>query len=100
VTLLPWFPFIFVRSEDREALAGNRRLRAALVAVTAAVVGVILNLAVFFARHVLFPEDGGVDWFALALAVSAFILAWRFHLPIHYLVLIGAVLGMVWTVAT
>ena len=52
------------------------------------------------ARHVLFPDDGGADWFALAVAVGAFLLAWRFHVPIHYLVLIGAVLGMAWTLAT
>ncbi len=100
VTFLPCFLFIFVGAPYIEALAKNRRLQAALVAITAAVVGVILNLAVFFARHVLFPADGGVDGFALALAVGAFLLAWRFHVPIHYLVLIGAVLGMVWTLAT
>jgi len=100
VTFLPCFLFIFVGAPYIEALANNRRLQAALVAITAAVVGVILNLAVFFARHVLLPDDGGLDWFALVLAVGAFILAWRVHVPIHYLVLIGAVLGMVWTLAT
>ena len=99
-TFLPCFLFIFVGAPYIEALASNRRLQAALVAITAAVVGVILNLAVFFARHVLFPDDGGVDWFALMLAIGAFIAAWRYHMPIHSLVLAGAVLGMVWTLAT
>jgi len=100
VTFLPCFLFIFVGAPYIEALANNRRLQAALVAITAAVVGVILNLAVLFARHVLVPDDGGIDWFALALAVGAFLLAWRYHVSIHYLVLIGAVLGMAWTLAT
>jgi hypothetical protein len=49
---------------------------------------------------VLFPETGGFDAFALVLAVGAFLLAWRVHVPIHYLVLIGAVLGMLWRLAT
>jgi chromate transporter len=99
VTFLPCFLFIFVGAPYIEALANNRRLQAALVAITAAVVGVILNLAVFFARHVLFPGDR-LDGFALIVAVVAFLLAWRYHVPIHYLVLIGAVAGMLWTLAT
>jgi len=99
VTFLPCFLFIFVGAPYIEALAGNRRLQAALTAVTAAVVGVILNLAVFFARHVLFP-DGRLDGFALVLAVVAFVLAWRYRAPIHLLVALGAVAGMIWTLAT
>ena len=99
MTFLPCFLFIFVGAPYIEALAGNRRLQAALAGITAAVVGVILNLAVFFARKVLFPDDGGLDGFALALAIGAFGLVWRFHVPIHYLVLIGGVVGMVWWLA-
>ena len=98
-TFLPCFLFIFVGAPYIEALAGNRRLQAALVAITAAVVGVILNLAVFFARHVLFPDDGGIDWLALALALGAFVLVWRYHTPIHLLVVLGALAGMVWKLA-
>jgi ABC-type glycerol-3-phosphate transport system permease component len=47
--------------------------------VTAAIVGVILNLAVWFAHHVLFPEPGRIDWFALAVALVAFggMLRWK-----------------------
>ena len=96
VTFLPCFLFIFAGAPYIEALAANRRLQAALTGVTAAVVGVILNLAVFFGRQVLFPGDGGVDWFALVLAALAFVLAWRLRVPIHILVLVGAVIGMVW----
>jgi chromate transporter len=98
VTFLPCFLLIFVGAPYIEALAGNLRLQAALIAITAAVVGVILNLAVFFGRHVLFP-DGGIDWFAAVVAVGMFVLAVRYHLPIHLLVLIGGALGIVWALA-
>ena len=46
-------------------------MNAALSAVTAAVVGVILNLAVWFGLHVVFPIGRTVDWFAVAVAVVA-----------------------------
>src|SRR5256886_12969697 len=58
-TFLPTFFFIFIGAPYIEWLSGNRRLQAALTGVTAAVVGVIGNLAVFFAVHVLWPEHGG-----------------------------------------
>ncbi len=96
-TFLPCFMFVFAGAPYIEALAGNRRLQAALTAVTAAVVGVILNLAVFFATKVLFPEGRGVDLFAVAVAVAAYLAVWRLHVQVYYLVPIGAVAGMVWT---
>ncbi len=95
-TFLPCFFFIFTGAPYIEALSGNRRLQASLVAVTAAVVGVILNLAVFFATRVLFP-NGQLDVFALVLAVLSYLVIWRFKVPIYYLVPAGAVIGMVWT---
>src|SRR3712207_8722579 len=55
-----------------ELLANNRRLRAILVGVTAAIVGVVANLAVFFASRVLFPDGfslAGIDLFALTVAI-------------------------------
>ena len=55
-TFLPCFLFIFLLAPYIELLANNRRLRAILVGVTAAVVGVIASLAVYFATQVLFPE--------------------------------------------
>ena len=51
----------------------------ALSAVTAAVVGVILNLAVVFAVHTFFPAGGGVDLFAVAVALGAFVALQRWH---------------------
>jgi chromate transporter len=97
VTFLPCFLFIFAGAPYIEALARNRRLQAALTAVTAAVVGVILNLAVFFATRVLLPEGHGPDVFAALLAVAAYVVVWRFHVPIYYLVPVGGVLGLAWT---
>ena len=99
VTFLPSFMFIFVGAPYIEALAGNRRLQAALTAVTAAVVGVILNLAVYFASRVLLPTGTTPDIFALSLAVGSYLVLTRWHPPVYYLVPAGAILGMVWTFA-
>ena len=99
-TFLPCFMFIFVLAPYIELLANNRRLRAILVGVTAAVVSVIANLAVFFASRVLFPEGvslAGLDVFALVVAVVAFVVLQRFRVPIYLMVPVGAVVGMVWT---
>lgn len=74
---------------------GARRIQAALVGVTSAVVGVIMNLAVFFGSKVLFPASGTVDSFALVIAIISFIFLQKFHTPIHFLVPIGAVVGMI-----
>ena len=96
VTFLFCFMFIFVGAPYVEALADNRRIQAALVGVTAAVVGVILNLAVFFASRVLFPAGGPFDLFALALAALSFAVLMRFRVPMQYLVAAGALAGMAW----
>ena len=100
VTFLPCFFFIFLLAPYIELLANNRRIQAALVGVTAAVVGVIANLAVFFASNVLFPEDfslGGLDAFALVVAVVSFVVLQRFKVPIYVMVPVGALVGMAWT---
>ena len=99
-TFLPCFLFIFLFAPYIELLASNRRLKAVLVGVTAAVVGVIANLAVYFATQVLFPEDvtlRGLDVFALIVAVISFVVLQRFKVPIYLIVPAGAVVGMVWT---
>lgn len=71
VTFVPCFLWIFLGAPHIEQLRGRRAFNSALAAVTAAVVGVILNLAVWFGAHILFPADG-VDWFSVAIAVLAF----------------------------
>ncbi len=100
VTFLPCFLFIFLLAPYIELLAENQKIRAALTGVTAAVVGVIANLAVFFATRVLFPDGvslRGLDVFALVMAVASFVVLQRFKVPIYVMVPIGAVLGMAWT---
>jgi chromate transporter len=100
VTFLPSFLFIFIGAPYIEALAANRSLQGALAAVTAAVVGVILNLAVFLALKVLFPTPGQFDVYAAVVAIAAFaLLQWR-HWPVPLVVALGAMLGAAWTVLT
>ncbi len=99
MTFLPCFFFIFLGAPYIELLSGNHRIQAALVGVAAAVVGVIVNLAVFFGQKILFPAQGVFDYFAAALAVVFFALAMKFRIPIHYLVPAGALIGMVWQLA-
>ncbi|MEJ7743353.1 MAG: chromate efflux transporter [Nocardioidaceae bacterium] len=71
VTFVPCFLFILLGAPYVERLRHNRQLAAALSGITAAVVGVIANLAVYFALHTLFAEtqDLGSDWFGLELPV-------------------------------
>ena len=73
-TFLPCFLFIFLGAPYIEVLRGNRRLASALAGITAAVVGVILNLALVFGAAVLFPHGlaGGLNLFAAAVGASAF----------------------------
>jgi chromate transporter len=92
-TFVPSFLWIFLGGPYVEALIGNKALNAALSAITAAVVGVILNLAVWLALHTLFarmmpfglldlPVLASVNWAALAIAVAALVAIFRFRLGI------------------
>jgi chromate transporter len=101
-TFLPCFLFIFLLAPYIELLANNHRLRAILVGVTAAIVGVVANLAVFFASRVLFPDGfslAGLDVFALTVGIISFAVLQRYKPPIYLMVPVGALLGMLWTVA-
>jgi chromate transporter len=69
VTFVPCFLWIFLGAPYVEALRGNKALSAALATITAAVVGVVLNLAVWFALHVLFADLVERRWYALHLEV-------------------------------
>jgi chromate transporter len=93
VTFLPSFLFILLGAPHVERLRGRRGLAAALAGVTAAVVGVILNLGVVFARAVLLPA-GELDFFALAVALVALVALVRFHLPPVWAVVAGAAAGL------
>jgi len=79
-TFLPSFLFILLGGPLVESTHGNLQFTAPLTGITAAVVGVILNLAVFFAWHVLWPEglSGRFEWFSLLLGLAAIIALWRY----------------------
>ena len=94
VTFVPCFIWIFLGAPYIERLRGNRHLTAALSAVTAAVVGVILNLAAVFALHTFFSADR-VDVFALVVAAVAFLALQRWHVSMPLVIAGSAGLGVV-----
>jgi chromate transporter len=97
-TFLPSFLFILVGGPLVEASHHELRLTAPLTAITAAVVGVILSLALFFGVHVLWPQGqaGPPDWAALAIAAAALVALVRFEANIIRLIAACAVAGLVW----
>jgi chromate transporter len=96
VTFTPCFLWIFLGAPYMEAIRGNRNLSAALAGVTAAVVGVILNLSLWFGLHTLFgevgswhgplglklpvPNPGSLDLWALILSIGALLALTRFKI--------------------
>ena len=115
VTFVPCFVFIFLGAPYVERLRGSRSLAAALTGVTAAVVGVIANLAFFFAVHTLFTETrtielGPIDllvpvwssyvWEAFLIAAVAMVLAFRFRWSVLRILGVCALLGLGLTLLT
>jgi chromate transporter len=106
VIFLPSFLFIFLGAPYIERWRGNEWLASALSTITAAVVGVMLNLAVWFSWHTLFPRPdaaqwfGVVDWFALVLAVIAFVGIWRWKWDVIPVVLGSGALGLAYHFAS
>ena len=96
VTFVPCFLWIFLGAPHIEQMRGQAAFNAALSAVTAAVVGVVLNLAVWFGMHVIQPADGHVDAFAIAVGVAAFVAMQRFKVDLVSVVFAGAALGLGW----
>lgn len=111
VTFVPCFLWIFLGAPYIEALRGNRALTAALLAVTAAVVGVILNLAAWFALHVVFgevredalgpirlfvPVWHTVVWAALVIAVGALVAMLRYKAGMISTLFVSAAVGVVY----
>jgi chromate transporter len=96
VTFTPCFLWIFVGGPHIEQLRGNEKLTNALSAVTAAIVGVILNLAVWFALRVFFPSAGAIDWFAIVLCLAAFVAMLRYKIDIIPVVLGSGLIGLIY----
>jgi chromate transporter len=95
-TFLPSFLLILVGAPIVEGTRGNLKFSAPLTSITAAVVGVIVNLATFFAYHVLWPLGfaGSLDWRSLAIGAAAAVALFRFKLGIVLIVLASAVVGI------
>jgi chromate transporter len=109
VTFVPSFLFVLLGAPYMERLRDNRSLSAALTGITAAVVGVIANLGVYFAVHTLFAETSSVDRFglsmelpdlatvrpvALAIAVVAAVLVFRLKWSVLRTLGVCALLGL------
>jgi chromate transporter len=95
VTFVPGFLFIFVGAPFVESSRGHRGLNAALSGVTAAVVGVILNLAVWFGYHVLVPDGVRWDWMATVATIGFFFLLQKLKWDVLYVIGAGAAFGLV-----
>ncbi len=95
-TFLPSFLFILVGGPLVEATHGDIKFVAPLTGITAAVVGVVLNLAVFFAWHVLWPGgfEGAFEWFSALLGVAAFVALWRYKAGIIPVIAACAGIGL------
>jgi chromate transporter len=95
-TFLPSFLFILLGGPFVEATRHDMKFTAPLTGITAAVVGVVINLAVFFAYHVLWPEGFAArfEWFSAVLGLAAFVALFRFKLGIVTVIGAGAALGL------
>jgi chromate transporter len=115
VTFVPCFLWIFLGAPSIEALRGNRALSAALSTITAAIVGVILNLSLWFGLHVVFrevaeqhvgpfrlfvPNLSSVDWAAALLAGLALFSMLRLELGLPKTLAASALLGAAWKLLT
>ncbi|MGB5013045.1 MAG: chromate transporter, partial [Pyrinomonadaceae bacterium] len=96
-TFLPSFLFIFLGAPYIEKLRGNMTLSGALSGVTAAVVGVILNLALVFGTAVIFVNGStdNINWFAAAMSLAAFVALFRFKIDVLWVILSGGLIGLV-----
>ena len=95
-TFLPSFLFILLGGPTVEATRHDVKFTAPLTGITAAVVGVILNLAVFFAYHVLWPQglDAQFEWFSLLIGAAAFIALFRYKAGVVPVIGVCAAIGL------
>ncbi len=105
-TFLPSFLFILAGGPLVEATRDEIKFTAPLTGITAAVVGVIINLAVFFAWHTFWPKGteaapfaGSFEWLPVLIAMAAFIALWRYKVDIMRVIAACALTGLLWTLA-
>jgi chromate transporter len=94
-TFLPSFLFILIGGPSVEATRHELAFTAPLTGITAAVVGVILNLALFFAWHVLWPAgfSGEFEWFAALIGIAAFIALFKYKVGVVQVIAACAIAG-------
>jgi len=93
-TFIPGYLFIFAGAPFVERTRANVRLSAALATVTAAVIGVIANLAIWFGWNLLSPAPGRIDFIPLVLAAIFFLLLWKKKCGVIGIVGLGALAGL------
>lgn len=95
-TFLPSFIFIFAGGPLIETTHNDLKFTAPLTAITAAVVGVIVNLALFFGYHVLWPTgfEGAFEWFSAIIAIFAAVALFRYKIGVIKVILICALIGL------
>lgn len=98
-TFLPSFLFILIGGPAVEATRHDVKFTAPLTGITAAVVGVVVNLAVFFAYHVLWPQgfSATFEWFSLLIGIAAFVALFRYNIGIVIVIAACAVVGLGYT---
>ncbi|MFO1219455.1 MAG: chromate efflux transporter [Burkholderiaceae bacterium] len=100
-TFLPSFFFILLGGPFIESTHGNLKFTAPLTGITAAVVGVIVNLAAFFAIHVLWPQGmaGRFDWASALIGLAAALALFRLKLGVIPVIAGSGVAGLAWQLA-
>jgi len=95
-TFLPSFLFILLGAPAIEATRHDIKFTAPLTGITAAVVGVILNLAVFFAYHVLWPQgfDATFEWFSALIGAAAFVALFKYKVDVVIVIAASAFIGL------
>jgi len=96
VTFVPSIIWILIGAPYIEKIRGNVKLGSALAAITAAVVGVVLNLAVLFTHHTFLHDMNGVDWYALTASIIAFVGLIRYKWGMIPVIIGSAAAGYVW----
>ena len=98
-TFLPSFLFILLGGPAVEATRGDMKFTAPLTGITAAVVGVILNLAAFFAYHVLWPNgfDANFEWISALIGAAAFVALFKYKVGIVQVIGVCAAIGLAYS---
>ncbi|HVS26450.1 MAG TPA: chromate efflux transporter [Burkholderiales bacterium] len=101
-TFLPCFLFILLGGPFVETTRGDIRFTAPLTGITAAVVGVVLNLALFFAYHVLWPRGFGAafEWPLLIIGIAAMLALFRYRVGIIPVIAACGAAGLIYTFLT